>query len=1386
MKTKTFTKRAILLIVILYSAIFWFDYKLKNTQSGRDTVQIPARPATDLNTSQPIFSVPANFSAPTKAFNGAASENQAELNEKVRSVLRKTENRQRFIENKGQLPAAVKYYSDNDGLKLLVTERKIRIISTKKSGNDQQQKGETHTVDLSFTGSNPLNPQPVAGNLVTYNYMMDEKNMHTNVQSYGELMLPGIYDGVSLRIYSNEQGSVEFDWLVSKPEEYKKIRMNFDGQDYLKTDKKGNLVVGLRFAEMKLDIPESYQVVGTEKKNLDFSFVTNESTAAFDLAENETLVAGAPLVIDPTIFGATFFDGGGSDGNCVFTSVATDNCGDLIAGGWKSSALTITPAYIAGSVGYDQSFVLTSSFNSIIIRISAEGKLTSFTFFGLGTIVNSIKIFPNNRILIGGGISTTIAPATPLPTTAGAFQGNPRPGGSLTYNGFVSVFSSDLVTLHYSSYLPGRGNVGIDVDQLGIGSVEILDDQNFFVSGIIQASNPTTQSMPAGFISAGAPDVAQGTTAGFSEVYIARFSGAGYNTLDWATYTGGVGIERQGGLEITPDKTLLTFCGETTSSANWPALTANNVGSAVTAGTSGLFLGALPTAQAVPAAFNFLSFFDGPGSDYNPQIAVSNNFYYIGFVTSSASLPGTAAAPAVFDATFAGLVDLGVTRIPINGTTSGIPVRTTYLGGTAQEYECAIKVDETLDEVYVIGVTFSSNFPAVNQAGSNYFKPLPAVGPTGFSDFSVSVFNSNLSQLKYSSFVGGQGHEFLGAPGTSNFYMTGDGNLDYDPVTRRLTVAGLVSDGGSESSNVPGYAPLLFPHNSFDSIKGPGFHRAGFIFSVLVGLDFDYGDVPAIYDGGTPARHNNTLNLKQTDYVRLGKLIDLETGPQPSANANGDDLNMGVVDVNVCNLTPAERTDEDAVVTPLPQIIAQNSGTYSVTVSAFKNTANAATPAFVYGWIDFNLNGVFELSERASASFTTNNTQTAVTLSWNLSNYSCGSGIISGNSYLRIRSGTIDAEVNTPVGTATNGEVEDYILSINAAVFDFGDLPVGFASPIANYTVASAVSLADNDPAKVWLGGNSDLPNTECSSNTDINALGDLNEHGLIYSGGVGINIPNTFLITLNSNTSTTAFYGVWFDWDRDGNFDLADFRSGSVAINGATSENITFTPPLNTVNNFAIRVIISSSVLNSSDFNIAGAANGEVEDYIYDGPILPATGFILKATKENSDIKLDWSTLQESNTRTFEVERSTDGVNFNTIGSLPAAGISTDLRTYRYTDRNVTFSPVFYRIKLVDMDAKKSYSNQVVVRITDQQQMVQVYPNPVVSSTFRLEFSRPGEFDIQLFNSTGLLMLRKQVKAVSGQLEEINRKSMVAGMYYLKVTDTKTGTASYNKIVMK
>lgn len=1383
MKTKTFTKRAILLIVILYSAIFWFDYKLKNTEYGRDTVQIPARPATDLNTSQPIFSVPANFSAPTKAFNGAASENQADLNEKVRSVLRKTENRQRFIENKGQLPATVKYYSDNKGLKLVVTEKNIRIISTKTSGSDQQQKEETHTVDLSFTGSNPLNPQPVAGNLVTYNYMMDEKNMHTNVQSYGELMIPGVYDGVSLRIYSNEQGSVEFDWLVSKPEEYKKIRMNFDGQDYLKTDKNGNLVVGLRFAEMKLDIPESYQVVGTEKKNLDFSFVTNESTAAFNLAKNETLIAGTPLVIDPTIFGATFFDGGGPvDGDCTTTCVATDNCDNIIVGGFKASTFLITPAYISGSVGYDQSSISNATFNAMIFKISAAGVLTSFTLFGTGTTINSLKIFPNGRVLAGGGVGGAAgAPANPIPTTASALVGNPRPGGNLTYNGFVAVFSSDLVTLHYSSYLPGRGNTNIDVDQNGIGSVEILDDQNFFVSGIIQASNPTTNSMPAGFITAGAPDVAQGAP-GFSEVYIARFSGAGYNTLDWATYTGGSGLERQGGLEITPDKTLLTFCGETTSATGWPALTANNVGSTI-AGGGGVFLGALPTAQAAPAAFTFLSFFDGPSTDDRPQIAVTNNFYYIVFRSASASLPGTAALPAVYDATNAGSNDFAIAKIPINGTSSGTPVRTTFLGGTSFEVQCAIKVSEALDEVYVVGTTASGNFPAVNQPGSNYFKPSPATGPAGIWDLSVSVLNGDLSQLKYSTFVGGQGHEYLGASGGN---MYGDGNLDFNAATGRLSVASMAADGGSESSNVPGYAPLRFQHNSFDSTKGPGFHRSGFVFSVLVSRDFDFGDAPAIYDGATPAQHNNTLNKQQTNYVRLGNLVDLETGPQPSANASGDDLNMGVVDVNVCNLAPAERTDEDAVVTPLPQIIAQNGGTYSVTVSAFKNTANAATPAFVYGWIDFNLNGAFELSERASASFTTNNTQTAVTLTWNLTNYSCGSSIISGNSYLRIRSGTTDAEVNTPVGTATNGEVEDYSLSINAAVLDFGDLPVGFASPIANYPVASAVSLADNDPAKIWLGGNSDVPNTECSSNTDINALGDLNEHGLIYSGGVGINVPNTFLLTLNSNTSTTASYGVWFDWDRDGNFDLADFRFGSVAINGATSENITFTPPLNAVNNFAIRVIISSSVLSSSDFSIAGAANGEVEDYIYDGPILPAIGFILKATKENSDIKLDWSTLQESNTRTFEVERGTDGVNFYTIGSLPAAGISTDLRTYRYTDRNVSFSPVFYRIKLVDIDAKKSYSNQVVVRITDQQQMVQVYPNPVVSSTFRLEFSKAGEFDIQLFNSAGLLMLRKQVKAVSGQSEEINRKSMVAGMYFIKVTDTKTGTASYKKIVMK
>jgi hypothetical protein len=118
----------------------------------------------------------------------------------------------------------------------------------------------------------------------------------------------------------------------------------------------------------------------------------------------------------------------------------------------------------------------------------------------------------------------------------------------------------------------------------------------------------------------------------------------------------------------------------------------------------------------------------------------------------------------------------------------------------------------------------------------------------------------------------------------------------------------------------------------------------------------DFGDAPDTYktlnpNGGpghifSEVGDPNTSAFDPNRHLRAGSLIDSDLDGIPTPNADGDDLNLPV-------------NDEDGV--PAGTVI--DTGAPSLTVPT-TNTTNA--PAVLAGWVDFNGNGMFDASERAT------------------------------------------------------------------------------------------------------------------------------------------------------------------------------------------------------------------------------------------------------------------------------------------------------------------------------------------------------------------------------------------------------------------------------------
>jgi uncharacterized delta-60 repeat protein len=167
----------------------------------------------------------------------------------------------------------------------------------------------------------------------------------------------------------------------------------------------------------------------------------------------------------------------------------------------------------------------------------------------------------------------------------------------------------------------------------------------------------------------------------------------------------------------------------------------------------------------------------------------------------------------------------------------------------------------------------------------------------------------------------------------------------------------------------------------------------------------------------------------------------------------------------------------------------------------------------------------------------------------------------------------------------------------------------------------------------------------------------------------------------------------------------------------------------------------------------------------------LPLTLLDFTAHKKDHSVLLEWKTETELNTLKFEIERSADGRNFEILGEVYAAGNSSTVMGYQFTDAQPL--PVnLYRLKMIDQDGKFSYSKTLVVRFYDNS-LLKAFPNPVLNDlTIQLKVPS-GNSRIELLDVTGRLVRQQFVKSSGNTLSVIiNMSGLKPGSYIIRVND--------------
>ena len=107
----------------------------------------------------------------------------------------------------------------------------------------------------------------------------------------------------------------------------------------------------------------------------------------------------------------------------------------------------------------------------------------------------------------------------------------------------------------------------------------------------------------------------------------------------------------------------------------------------------------------------------------------------------------------------------------------------------------------------------------------------------------------------------------------------------------------------------------------------------------------------------------------------------------------------------------------------------------------------------------------------------------------------------------------------------------------------------------------------------------------------------------------------------------------------------------------------------------------------------------------------------------------LEWGTASEDNSLRFVVEKSTDGISFQNIGVVEAAGDSKSERSYRFLDVNASEQKSFYRLKQMDVDGTGSFSQAVLIdKVLTNEFMVVSMSNTTIQSSFELNVDAINE----------------------------------------------------------
>jgi hypothetical protein len=155
----------------------------------------------------------------------------------------------------------------------------------------------------------------------------------------------------------------------------------------------------------------------------------------------------------------------------------------------------------------------------------------------------------------------------------------------------------------------------------------------------------------------------------------------------------------------------------------------------------------------------------------------------------------------------------------------------------------------------------------------------------------------------------------------------------------------------------------------------------------------------------------------------------------------------------------------------------------------------------------------------------------------------------------------------------------------------------------------------------------------------------------------------------------------------------------------------------------------------------------------------------------------IEWETNNEAATR-FDVEKSSEGKNFTTIGTVPYKTNTGSVTTkYQFTDNKVTGDVQYYRIRVTETGNADTYSQTIAIKNSPSAKNISVYPNPAKDYVYvKIPDNNFQNKEMVLVNMSGVELRRTRINEAGSQYK-MDVSTLPRGAYVIKLIDDKTGT---------